>query len=79
MYLWIQGKEGSAMGRLISLAELASRTGTCENTWRRAVARGEIPVVRIGRAIRVAEAEVERILRDGKRVKHAAEHVPAAV
>jgi excisionase family DNA binding protein len=49
------------MGRLISLAELATRTGTCESTWRKKVARGEVPVIRIGRTVRVDE-EVAKLI-----------------
>lgn len=50
------------MGRLISLAELAVRTGMCESTWRKKVARGEVPVIRIGRAVRVDEEVVKLIV-----------------
>jgi excisionase family DNA binding protein len=49
------------MARLISLAELATRTSTCESTWRKKIARGEVPVVRIGRAVRVDEEIVKLI------------------
>lgn len=57
------------MGRLISLAELATRTGMCESTWRKKVARGEIPVVRIGRSVRVDEGVVQLIVQCGVRSK----------
>lgn len=53
------------MGRLISLAELATRTGTCESTWRKKVARNEIPVIRIGRSVRVDEEIVKLIIACG--------------
>jgi excisionase family DNA binding protein len=53
------------MGRLVPLAELAMLTGTCEATWRKKIARGELPVVRIGRSIRVAEEVVQEILERG--------------
>jgi excisionase family DNA binding protein len=53
------------MGRLISLAELATRTGMCESTWRKKVARGEIPVIRIGRSVRVDEEIVKLIVQCG--------------
>ena len=53
------------MGRLISLAELAVRTSTCESTWRKKIARGELPVIRIGRSVRVDEAIVELLLTCG--------------
>ncbi len=57
------------MGRLVTIAELAARSGTCESTWRKAIAREEIPVVRIGRAVRVAEDVAERLIREGTRQK----------
>ncbi len=53
------------MGRLISLAELATRTGTCESTWRKKVSRNEIPVIRIGRSVRVDEEIVKLIIACG--------------
>ncbi len=53
------------MTRLISLAELAARSGMCESTWRKKMERGELPVIRIGRSIRVAEAVAKRVIREG--------------
>lgn len=42
--------------RLLSLRELADETGVPRSTWYTIVARGELPVVRIGeRGIRVRE------------------------
>jgi excisionase family DNA binding protein len=57
------------MGRLISLAELAVRTGMCESTWRKKVSRGEVPVIRIGRSVRVDEEIVKLIVQCGVRSK----------
>jgi excisionase family DNA binding protein len=73
-YYTVCNEEGY-MGRLISLAELATRTGTCESTWRKKIARGELPVVRLGRAIRIAEHVAERIMRDGTQTKVLTERV----
>jgi excisionase family DNA binding protein len=53
------------MGRLNTLAELATRTSTCESTWRKKVARGEVPVIRIGRSVRVDEEIVQLIIQCG--------------
>ena len=53
------------MGRLISLAELAARTSTCESTWRKKIARGELPVIRIGRSVRVDEEIMQLIIQCG--------------
>ncbi len=60
------------MERLISFAEAAARTGTCESTWRKKAARGEISVVRIGRSIRVSEGELERSLRQANSAERGA-------
>ncbi len=67
--------EEENMGRLISIAELATRTATCESTWRKAISRGEIPIVRIGRAVRVSEDVAERLIREGTHAKAPAEAV----
>ena len=53
------------MGQLISLAELAVRTSTCESTWRKKVASGELPVIRIGRLVRVDQEIVKLIIQCG--------------
>ncbi len=59
------------MGRLVPIAELAMRTGTCESMWRKKIARGELPIVRLGRSIRIAEEVAERIIREGTHAKTA--------
>lgn len=53
------------LGRLVSIAELAALTSMCDSTWRKRIARGQVPVVRIGRSVRVAEHVVEEILARG--------------
>jgi excisionase family DNA binding protein len=62
--MWLINKEGS-MSRLVTIAELAARSGTCESGWRKAIAREEIPVIRIGRAVRIGEETVEKLIREG--------------
>jgi excisionase family DNA binding protein len=64
------------MSRLISLSELATRTGTCESTWRKKVARGEIPVVRIGRSVRVDEEIMKLIVQCGVQSRSTARTLP---
>jgi excisionase family DNA binding protein len=63
------------MGRLVTIAELAALSGTCESTCRKAIAREEIPVIRIGRAVRIAEEVAERLIREGTHAKEPAVHV----
>jgi len=67
------------MGRLISLAELAARTSTCESFWRKKIARGEVPVIRIGRSVRVDEEIVKLIIQCGIQRRPTPTHEDAAV
>ena len=46
--------------RLLSVAEIASQTGVPASTWYTVIARGELEHVRVGRAVRVPEAELRR-------------------
>jgi excisionase family DNA binding protein len=50
------------VNRLLSFKEIAQQTGTSVAFWRKLAARREIAVVRIGRACRVREADLERFL-----------------
>ena len=57
------------MSRLLSVAEAAERASNSTSWWRKFVARGGIEVVRLGRAVRLREADVDRVLREGVRPK----------
>lgn len=48
--------------RLLTLKECAARTATTERWWRRCVFERRVAVVRLGRLVRIEEAEVERLL-----------------
>ena len=48
--------------RLLSAAEVAERCGMSLRSVRRFIAAGDLPVHRLGRAVRVAEADLERFL-----------------
>jgi excisionase family DNA binding protein len=48
----------------LELIYLEKQTGISSRTWRRFIASGLIGVCRIGRSIRVPEAELERFLAD---------------
>jgi excisionase family DNA binding protein len=47
---------------LLSLKTIAARTETSVAFWRKAVGRGVLPAVKVGRALRVREDELERFL-----------------
>ncbi len=51
--------------RLFSIAEVARLTGTSASFWRKAISRRTVPVVRLGRAVRIPEAAVETAVRLG--------------
>ncbi len=49
--------------RAIRVAAAAKRLDVSSKTIYRAVARGEIPAIRVGRSIRIAEGVLEQLLR----------------
>ncbi len=51
--------------RLLKLAEAAEMTNLSVSTWRAWVLRGRIPVVRLGRAVRIRESDVVSLIESG--------------
>lgn len=51
--------------RLLRVAETAARLGVTESAIRKAIFQRRIPVVRIGRAVRIPEDHIEKLIRDG--------------
>ena len=51
--------------RLVRVADAARELSVSERHLREQLARGRIPVVRIGKSVRLARETVERIARDG--------------
>lgn len=49
-------------GKLLPLEECAERTGTSLRWWRRAVFEQRLPVVRLGRCVRVDERDLEAFI-----------------
>jgi excisionase family DNA binding protein len=47
------------MGRLLTLAEVATRTGTTVRFWRGVVFNRKIPIVKLGRLVRIDEQDLE--------------------
>lgn len=56
-----------APGRLLTLSECAERTSTTLRWWRRAVFERRVPVVHLGRLVRVNEADLERFIEANRR------------
>lgn len=61
--------EGGAMQKeskkLLTLKECEERTKRKVSTWRKAIARREIPFVRIGRSVRIPQEVIEEIVQKG--------------
>jgi excisionase family DNA binding protein len=50
------------MQKLYSLAEVAAITGIKEVTWRVWAAQRRVPIVRLGRRIKIRESDLERFI-----------------
>jgi Helix-turn-helix domain len=47
---------------LLSVVQLEARTGLSRFTWRAMIARGDVPVIRIGRRVFVAETDLSEFI-----------------
>lgn len=57
------------MDMLLTIADVARLTQSCDRTIRREIARGRLDVVRIGRSVRIKPAAVDAWLSRGARAK----------
>lgn len=55
------------MEKLLTLEEAARFTSTGVRFWRRLVFERRIPVVKVGRHVRIAESDLQRFVEDGRR------------
>lgn len=53
--------------RLLTLMECESLTGRKVSTWRKAIAKREIPFVRIGRSVRIPQEFIDDLVMKGWR------------
>ena len=51
--------------RLLTLSECEAITGRKVSTWRKAIARREIPFVRLGRSVRIPQEVVDKLIQQG--------------
>lgn len=56
-----------SMGRLLTVGEVAARTGWKPCTVRKKILRRELGYVKLGRSVRIPESELERLISDGFR------------
>ena len=54
-------------GALLKLREAGEELNCSVSTVRRLIAEGELPTYRVGRGLRIAEADIEAFLSAGKR------------
>lgn len=53
--------------RLLTLIQCEHRTGRKVSTWRKAIARREVPFVHLGRSVRIPEEYIEELIQKGWR------------
>lgn len=53
------------MERLLSLKQAAERLSVSPEFLKKAYRRGKLRIVRLGRAVRIPEQEVDRLVREG--------------
>jgi excisionase family DNA binding protein len=59
--------EENRVEQLLNVQDVAAKTRTTVSYWRKLISQRRIPVVKIGRLIRLRAEDVERVLRDGYR------------
>ena len=52
--------------RLLTLREAAERTGFRESTWRSWILKRRVSYLKVGRSVRVAEADLERMIEQSR-------------
>ncbi len=55
------------MDKLLTVEECAARTSTSPAFWRKLISRRRIPVHKLGRLVRIAERDLEALMRAGFR------------
>jgi len=52
------------VGRLLTLRECSDRTGHRESTWRAWILHRKVPYFKVGRSIRISEADLEKLIEE---------------
>ena len=56
---------GGVLEEMYTVAELATITKSSEAKWRKKISRREIPIIKIGRQVRIPKSYVTKMLADG--------------
>jgi excisionase family DNA binding protein len=63
----LRRKEGDAMDKLLTVRQAAEFLALRPSTIRKMIFERRLPVVRIGRSVRIKESDLDGIVRDGYR------------
>jgi excisionase family DNA binding protein len=55
-----------AVGKLLTLRECSERTGHRESTYRSWVLKRKVPFFKVGRSVRIAETDLERMIEQAR-------------
>jgi excisionase family DNA binding protein len=55
-----------AVSRLLTLRECSERTGHRESTWRAWILHRKVPFYKVGRSVRIAEADLQRLIEQAR-------------
>lgn len=55
-----------AISRLLTLRECSERTGHRESTWRAWILHRKVPFYKVGRSVRVAESDLQRMIEQAR-------------
>lgn len=54
------------IGKLLTIREAAERTGHRESTYRAWVLHRKVPIYKVGRSVRIAEADLEQMIEQAR-------------
>jgi excisionase family DNA binding protein len=55
-----------AVAKLLSIRECSERTGHQESTWRAWILHRKIPFYKVGRSVRVAESDLQKLIEQAR-------------
>jgi len=56
---------GGELEEMYTVAEVAALTKSSEAKWRKKISRREIPIIKLGRQVRIPKSYVNKMLADG--------------
>jgi excisionase family DNA binding protein len=56
----------TGIGKLLTLRECCERSGLRESTWRAWILQRKVPFYKVGRSVRIAESDLERLVEQAR-------------